>query len=372
MSGGAAGGDGTNTATAAGDKTAILVETAKKLCTAGKGLLAADESTGTIGKRFGPIGVENTEDNRRAYRGLLVATAKDMAPYISGVIMYEETLYQKADDGELFVKKLADAGIVTGIKTDKGVREIAGTNGETSTQGLTDLGERCAKYFEAGARFAKWRNVLRIDAAKGHPSQLAIDDMANTLARYASISQAHGIVPIVEPEILMDGAHSIEVNAYHTERALAALFNALHRHRVLLEGTLLKPNMVVCGKDHAKRPTPGDIGMYTVRSLARTVPAALPGVFFLSGGMSEEEASLNLSAVNQQPKAKTWHLSFSYGRALQASCLKAWQGKPENVKAAQDAFLARAKANSEAQLGTFKGSGDAAANESLFVADYAY
>lgn len=230
---------------------------------------------------------------------------------------------------------------------------------------------RSAKYYEAGARFAKWRNVLSIDPANGIPSELAVSLCANTLARYAAISQANGLVPIVEPEILMDGAHGIEVCAAVTERVLAAVFKALADHHVLLEGCLLKPNMVLPGASHAKKATPGEVGMYTVRTLLRTVPAALPGVVFLSGGQSEAEATRNLNGINKTARSGTWHLTFSYGRALQSSCLKAWQGKPENVKAAQAAFLERAKANSLAQKGEYTGDGDDA-DESLYVANYTY
>lgn len=266
---------------------------------------------------------------------------------------------------------LNENGIVPGIKTDKGVVAIPGLDGETDTQGLTDLHVRSAKYYEQGARFAKWRNVLTIDPAKGKPSALAVAQCAQTLARYAALSQANGLVPIVEPEILMDGSHSIEVCAQVTERVLAAVFKALNDHNVLLEGALLKPNMVSAGADCADKGKPADVGMYTVRTLLRTVPPALPGVMFLSGGQSEAEATRNLNAINRMPGAKTWSLSFSYGRALQASTLKAWQGKKENVKAAQKALLERAKQNSLAQLGKYTGDGDDA-DASLYERDYKY
>lgn len=364
--------------------------------------MAADESTGTIGKRFDAIKLENSEENRRAYRELLFTSGPgeiaagrqkekkknriffvdllpfggtggaELSQYISGVIMYEETLYQKSHDGKLFPALLKELGIVTGIKTDKGTVEIAGTNGETNTQGLTDLHVRSKKYYDAGARFAKWRNVVKIDVATGCPSELAVQDCAYTLARYASISQANGLVPIVEPEILMDGAHSIAHCAAVTERVLAAVFKALSDHHVLLEGCLLKPNMVTSGADSGAKDTPADVGMFTVRSLTRTVPPALPGVMFLSGGQGEAEASRNLNAINRQPKAKTWHLSFSYGRALQASTIATWKGKKEHVAEAQKVFLARAKANSLAQKGQYTGEGDEKNDTTLYERAYVY
>lgn len=357
---------------AAGKYKDELIATANQICTAGKGILAADESTGTIGKRFAAINVENNEENRHAYRSLLFTSGPELAESISGVIMFEETLYSKTAEGETFPALLKRQGIVTGIKTDKGVQPIGGTDGETATQGLTDLGKRSAAYYEAGARFAKWRNVLKINVANGQPSALSVADCAHTLARYASISQQNGLVPIVEPEILMDGEHSIEVCAAVTERVLSAVFKALADHHVLLEGCLLKPNMVLPGSDFAGgKATPNDVGMYTVRTLLRTVPAALPGVVFLSGGQSEAEATRNLNGINNMPKCNTWHLTFSYGRALQASCLDAWQGKKENVEAAQKVLLGRCKANSDAQKGEYKGDGDNA-DKSLFVKGYTY
>ncbi|KAF8664925.1 hypothetical protein HU200_054243 [Digitaria exilis] len=334
------------------------------------GILAADESTGTIGKRLSSINVENIEENRRALRELLFCCPGALQ-YISGVILFEETLYQKTKDGKPFVDVLKEGGVLPGIKVDKGTIEVAGTDKETTTQGHDDLGKRCAKYYEAGARFAKWRAVLKI--GPNEPSQLAIDLNAQGLARYAIICQENGLVPIVEPEILVDGPHDIERCAYVTEVVLAACYKALNEHHVLLEGTLLKPNMVTPGSD-SKKVTPEVIAEYTVRTLQRTVPAAVPAVVFLSGGQSEEEATLNLNAMNKLSTKKPWSLSFSFGRALQASTLKAWAGKVENVEKARAAFLARCKANSEATLGTYKG--DAAAgegvSESLHVKDYKY
>ncbi|KAL2642194.1 hypothetical protein R1flu_009781 [Riccia fluitans] len=347
-----------------------LKATAAYIATPGKGILAADESTGTIGKRLSSIKVENVEANRQALRQLLF-TAPDVHQYLSGVILFEETLYQKTDDGVLFSKLLQDHNVIPGIKVDKGVVELAGTNGETTTQGLDGLADRCKKYYEAGARFAKWRAVLKIGATE--PSELSIQQNAQGLARYAIICQENGLVPIVEPEILVDGSHSIEKCAYVTEMVLAACYKALNEQHVLLEGTLLKPNMVTPGSD-APKVSPQVIAEHTVRALQRTVPPAVPGIVFLSGGQSEEEATLNLNAMNQLDTKKPWTLSFSFGRALQASVLKTWAGKAENIPVAQAAFLKRCKANSEAVLGTYKGdaAGGVGTEESLHVKDYKY
>ena len=281
--------------------------------------------------------------------------------------MYEETLYQNASDGTPFVKLLQSQNIIPGIKVDKGVIPLPGTDGETETQGIDDLGKRCAKYYEQGARFAKWRAVLKI--GNGCPSELSIHQNAYGLARYAVICQENGLVPIVEPEILTDGSHGIEVCAAITERVLAACYKALNDQHALLEGTLLKPNMVLPGAEGPKVSV-REAAYLTVRTLSRTVPSAVPGVTFLSGGQSEEEATAHLAAMNQvEDIHRPWSLTFSFGRALQASALKAWGGKKENWKAGQDALIARAKANSEANLGK----GDLGAKgESLYVANYAY
>ncbi|CAN6692207.1 unnamed protein product [Malus baccata var. baccata] len=329
-----------------------LVANATYIGTPGKGILAADESTGTIGKRLSGINVENTENNRRALRELLFC-APGALQYLSGVILFEETLYQKTAGGKPFVDILKDGGVLPGIKVDKGTVELAGTNGETTTQGLDGLAQRCQQYYEAGAWFAKWRAVLKI--GPNEPTQLAIHENANGLARYAVICQENGLVPIVEPEILVDGSHDIERCADVTER------------------DFLKPNMVTPGSD-AKKVSPEVVSYHTLRALQRTMPPAVPAVVFLSGGQSEEEATLNLNAMNKLNTKKPWSLSFSFGRALQQSTLKAWAGKDENVEKARAAFLARCKANSEATLGTYKG--DAAlgdgASESLHVKDYKY
>lgn len=350
-----------------------LIENARAIAAAGKGILAADESTGTIGQRFSSIGVENIEENRRKYRQLLFQTP-GLEQFVSGVILFEETLHQKADDGTPFVDILRSKGIICGIKVDKGVKTLPGTPGETVTQGIDDLDARCAKYYAAGARFAKWRAVLHIkDTIGATPSFLAIQENAETLARYASICQQNGLVPIVEPEVLMDGDFSIEVAAAATEKVLAAVYKSLSDHHVMLEGTLLKPNMVRSGSDAKVAASAEEIGLATVRVLQHTLPVAVPGVTFLSGGMSEEEASLALNAINNAPGPRPWALTFSYGRALQQSCLKAWRGKDENVEAAQKVLFERAQANSLASVGNYTGgAGGEAANASAFVKGYVY
>lgn len=329
-----------------------LRKNANAIVAPGKGILAADESTATIGKRFADIGVANEEANRRAYRDLLFSAPSEVDNYISGVILFDETVYQKDSNGVPFPEVLAKRGIIPGIKVDLGVVPLQGTNGESTTQGLDNLTKRCQAYYSVGCRFAKWRCVLKI--GQDEPSQLSILENANVLARYATCCQQARIVPIVEPEILPDGAHDIERCQKVTEKVLAAVYKALNDHNVFLEGTLLKPNMVTAGQSFSgTKPTPEDIARATVTALSRTVPAAVPGVVFLSGGQSEEEASVNLNAINVYPGKKPWVLSFSYGRALQASVLKAWQGKPEQVAAGQQELINRAKANSLARQGKY-------------------
>jgi len=337
----------------------------------GKGILAADESTGTCGKRFANIGVENTEENRRQYRQLLFTAGKELSNYISGVILFDETYRQKADDGRTLPQVLKDNGIIPGIKVDKGVVPLAGTDDECTTQGLDGLAERCQEYVKGGCKFAKWRCVLKINP--GAPSYLGMLENANVLARYAHICQQNGLVPIVEPEVLCDGDHDLPTAQKATEIVLAFVYKALSDHKIYLEGTLLKPNMVTAGQSCPTKFSPQDVAMATVATLQRTVPVAVPGVTFLSGGQSEEDASIHLNAMNVCPGKKPWALTFSYGRALQASVLQAWKGKKENVEAAQKALLTRAKANSEAALGQYQG-GEAggAASKSLFVANWAY
>ncbi|KAI8850973.1 fructose-bisphosphate aldolase [Chytridium lagenaria] len=349
-----------------------LYETARAIVANGKGILAADESTGTIGESSSAIERdEREEENRRAYRELLFTTGEDLKKYIGGVILYEETLFQKTVDGKPFADLLREQGILVGIKVDMGTVNLPGTDGETTTQGLDGMAARCAKYYKAGARFAKWRSVLKI--GNGCPSALSITENANVLARYAAICQSEGLVPIVEPEILMDGDHNLERAMEATEDVLAAVYKALNLHHIYLEGTLLKPNMVCPGQDCPTKYSPADIGLATATVLRRTVPSAVPGITFLSGGQSEEEATLHLNAMNQVPGPKPWALTFSYGRALQATVIKTWAGKKENVAAAQAALLVRAKANSEASQGKYAGSGaNSSASESLYVKDYKY
>jgi len=349
-----------------------LIATAKAIAAPGKGILAADESTGTIGRRFAPIEVENVETNRRAYRQLLFQT-EGLEEYISGVIMYEETLFQDTDDGVSFVELLGKKGIISGIKVDKGPRHLRGTNGETFTQGFDDLDFRCKRYYEKGARFAKWRAVLKIDTAGGCPTNVSVEENTRGLARYAVICQAHGLVPIIEPEILMDGEHTIDVSVKVTQMVLAATYKALHDANVLIEGTILKPNMCLNGRS-LEPAAPMEVAVATLTTLSRTVPPAMPGINFLSGGQSEEEASCNLNAMNVlKDWNRPWNVSFSFGRALQASVLKAWAGKAENVPTAQAALMVRAKANSEATLGKYTGgAGGSGSQESLFVSNYVY
>lgn len=351
--------------------TQELIETARRLSAPGKGILAADESTGTIGSRFAKINVENNYENRQAYRALLFTTP-GINRYISGVIQYEETLENKLEDGTSLQVVLQREGIIPGIKVDKGTVIIPGTDGETATQGLDGLAERCKAYYEKGCRFAKWRAVLKI--GPNEPSERAITENAHNLARYAVICQANGLVPIVEPEVLADGTHSLDECAEKSQRVFSAVVYALHNQGVLLEGILLKPNMITSGASATDRANPGDVAWRTIQVLNRTLPSAVPGVVFLSGGQTEEEASVGLNAINAIPNAKRpWALSFSFGRALQASTLKAWQGKPENIEAAQQALLTRAEANSKATLGQYEGgAGGEGANQSLYVSNYVY
>ena len=347
-----------------------LAEIANAIVAPGKGILAADESTGTIGKRLSSIKVENTEDNRRKYRQLLFTSDKVVGQNISGVILFHETLYQKADDGTPFVELLKQRGIIPGIKVDKGVVPLAGTlSEECTTQGLDGLAERCAQYKKDGAQFAKWRCVLKI--GDHTPSHLGMLENANVLARYASICQQNGLVPIVEPEVLCDGDHDLRTAQKVTEQVLAYVYKALADHHIYLEGTLLKPNMVTSGQSCPKKATPQEVGMATVIALQRTVPVAVPGVTFLSGGQSEEEATLNLNAINSVPGKKPWALTFSFGRALQASVLAAWKG--DDIQAGQTELLKRAKACGEASVGKYAGGATGAAgDQSQFVANHAY
>jgi len=319
-----------------------------KMVAPGKGILAADESTGTIQKRFDKIGVTNTEDNRRDYRELLFRTEKTMREHISGVILYDETIRQKAKDGTPLVKLIEAAGSVPGIKVDMGAKPLAGAQGDTITEGLDGLRERFVEYHKLGARFAKWRGVYEI--GQGRPSHNAIHANAHALARYAALAQENGIVPIVEPELLMDGDHTIEACEGVTEWILKEVFQELYYAGVMLEGMVLKPNMIVPGKKCPKQNSAEEVAERTVKVLKRCVPGAVPGIAFLSGGQSDEEATAHLSAMNAIGKLP-WALTFSYGRALQAAPQAAWAGKPENVAKAQAAFAHRALMNSLAALG---------------------
>jgi fructose-bisphosphate aldolase class I len=326
-----------------------LAETARALVAEGKGILAADESTGTIKKRFDSIDVESTEENRRAYRELLFAT-EGAEDYISGVILYDETIRQSAADGTPFPKLLESKGVIPGIKVDMGAKPLALTDDETITEGLDGLRERLAEYRELGARFAKWRATYSIDGSK--PSEYCVWTNAHALARYAALCEEAGIVPIVEPEVLQDGTHTLEQSAKATGRVLQALYTELHDQRVDFTGTLLKPNMVLSGYEASDRAGVDEVAEATLEVFYKHVPAAVPGIVFLSGGQSDQDATAHLNAMNARGP-HPWQLSFSYGRALQAPALKAWAGKPENVEAAQRAYYHRAKMNGAARTGMY-------------------
>jgi fructose-bisphosphate aldolase, class I len=317
----------------------------------GRGILAADESSGTIKKRFDAIGVESTEDNRRDYRELLFRSTDAMSKCISGVILYDETIRQKAKDGTPLVKVIENAGTIPGIKVDKGVQPLPNCPGEVITEGLDGLGKRLDEYRELGAKFAKWRAVIDIGA--GIPTYTCIRTNTHALARYAALCQAHGIVPIVEPEVLMDGGHDIDRCYEVTEFVLKEQFQELYYQRVALEGMVLKPNMVIAGKKSPKQAGVEEVAEKTVKLLKACVPGAVPGIAFLSGGQSDEEATAHLDAMNKIGNLP-WALTFSYGRALQAAPQKAWSGKIENVPAAQRAFTHRAMMNSLAAKGQWK------------------
>ncbi|MCH7830689.1 MAG: fructose-bisphosphate aldolase class I [Proteobacteria bacterium] len=315
----------------------------------GKGILAADESTPTIGKRFALIDTESTEASRRRYREMLFTTP-GVEEYIGGVILYDETLRQSTSDGVPFAKYMADAGMIPGIKVDTGAKPLAGFAGETITEGLDGLRERLAEYYELGARFAKWRAVINI--GENLPSDFCVQANARALARYAALCQEANIVPIVEPEVLMDGDHSIARCEEVTNAALAALFAALAEHKVVLEGIVLKPNMVISGSGAADRAAPAEVAEATLRTLKAHVPAAVAGVAFLSGGQSPEEATVHLDMMNKSGDLP-WELSFSYGRALQAPVLDAWRGSEDNYAVGQAALFKRAKLNGLAHGGQY-------------------
>src|SRR5918997_3884404 len=316
-----------------------LESTAEALGTEGKGILAADESLGTIGKRFNAVGIESTEESRRAYREMLFVTP-GIGEYLSGVILFDETIRQKASDGTPLPEVLVEQGIIPGIKVDKGAKEMALAPGEKITEGLDGLRERLAEYRELGARFAKWRAVISI--GEGIPSEYCLWTNAHALARYAALCQGAGLVPIVEPAVLMDGDHSIERSFEVTSRTLHAVFTELRDQRVHFEEMLLKPNMVLSGYGSDEQASHDEVAELTLKCFRRHVPAAVPGIVFLSGGQSDEDATANLNAMNARGP-HPWELSFSYGRALQAPALKAWRGDSANVDAGQKAFYRRAK-----------------------------
>jgi fructose-bisphosphate aldolase, class I len=329
-----------------------LAKTAKAMVARGKGLLAADESSGTIEKRFKSINLESTEENRRAYRDMLFS-GKGVGEHVSGVILYDETIRQKSADGTPFSELLKRQGIVPGIKVDTGTSDLALCPGEKVTEGLDKLAKRCQEYVKMGAKFAKWRAVITI--GPNMPSTTCIAANAHALARYAAICQATGLTPIVEPEVLMDGDHTIERCEEVTEWTLNAVYEALYINRVVLEESVLKPSMVISGKDCAVQASVEEIAERTVRLLKRCVPAAVVGIAFLSGGQSDEQATVNLNAMNQMYKGKLpWPLTFSYGRALQAPSLKAWKGSAQNVAQAQAILLHRARMNGLAAMGEYR------------------
>jgi fructose-bisphosphate aldolase class I len=326
-----------------------LETTAQYIVQDGKGILAADESAPTIKKRFDTIQVESTEENRRSYRELLFTTSA-VEKYISGVILFDETLRQSTQNNTPFPELLSQKGIYPGIKVDKGAKDLAGFSGEKITEGLDGLRERLIEYGELGAKFAKWRAVINI--GKTTPTRFCIDANAHALARYAALCQEAGLVPIVEPEVLMDGDHDISSCRDVTAATLKSVYSALFEHCVYIEGTLLKPNMVLSGKDCQTQAGPEEVAEATVSCFRQVVPAALPGVVFLSGGQSSEQATANLNAMNAMGK-HPWELSFSYGRALQEHALKAWRGEASNVAAAQQAFFHRAQCNGAARFGEY-------------------
>ena len=327
---------------------ARLQETARALVADGKGILAADESSPTIKKRFDRIDVESTEESRRDYRTILFSTP-GVGDFISGVILFDETIRQKSADGSPIVKIIQDAGMIPGIKVDKGAKPLAGHPDETVTEGLDGLRDRLAEYAALGARFAKWRAVYRIGEVI--PSPACVMANAHALARYAALCQEAGLVPIIEPEVLMDGDHDIDACDMVTEEVLRTVYAELAIQDVLLEGTLLKPNMVLSGTDCPKQVNVEEVALKTLRCMKRAVSAAVPGLVFLSGGQSDKEATVRLNAMNKLPESAPWKLSFSFGRALQAAPLKAWAGRADNTDAARAALMERARANGAAARG---------------------
>ncbi len=335
-----------------------IANTAAAMVGPGKGILAADESTATIGKRFAAIGVPCNEDTRRAYRELMFTTLS-LERYISGVILYDETLRQCSADGTPLPRLLAERGILPGIKVDTGARDLAGFAGETVTEGLDGLRQRLQEYVELGARFAKWRAVIHIDASAGRPTQAALAANAHGLARYAGLCQEAGLVPIVEPEVLMDGAHDLAACEAATVAVLTQVFADLRRFHIDLTGIVLKPNMVLSGTGHAAPADVAQVAHATVRTFRRIVPEEVPGIAFLSGGQSPQQATAHLQAMNSLGSLP-WELTFSYGRALQEPVLQAWQGAAGNVEVAQQALLLRARLNAAARAGTYDAQMEAA------------
>jgi fructose-bisphosphate aldolase class I len=351
-----------------------LIATVQKLTEPGKGLLAADESPGTLKAKFDKISLETNEENSRLYRQLLFTT-KDLEKYISGVILFKDTVTQKSDDGTNFVDLLKSKGIISGIKLDEGLTELYPGSEEKYTKGLDTLDKRAAEFYAQGCRFAKWRCVLKISGPL--PSELSIRETSFVLARYASICQKNGLVPIVEPELLTDGSHSIEVCAEVSRRIFSSVFHALSDYNVILEGCLFKPHMISPGSQHnTEKKDLNKISKLTVEVLRDTIPVSLGGIFFLSGGQGEVEASQTLHLINLEhaKKAKAWTLSFSFGRALQSSVVKVWGGKAENKDQAQETLLSRAKANYDAVLGKYDINADLQKfkDETLYVKDYTY
>jgi fructose-bisphosphate aldolase class I len=327
-----------------------LNDTARAIVAEGKGILAADETVRTITKRFTPRTIESTAETRRAYREMLFGTP-GIAPYIGGVILQDETIHQSSSDGTPLVELLANEGVIPGIKVDQGAKPLAGSQGERVTEGLDGLRERLVEYRRLGARFAKWRGVIAI--GDGLPSETCVAVNAHALARYAALCQEQGLVPIVEPEVLMNGSHTIERCEEVTERVLQAVFDELVEQKVSLEGMLLKPNMVVAGDECPRQASVEEVARATVRVLDRHVPPAVPGVVFLSGGQDPVLATEHLNAINELDMPKPWRLSFSYGRALQDEALDAWHGRNENLRAGQHAFYHRAQCDSAAAMGRY-------------------
>jgi fructose-bisphosphate aldolase, class I len=328
----------------------LLERTAMELVPEGKGILAADESTGTIGKRFDGVGIESTEDSRRDYREMLFTTP-DIGEYLSGVILYDETIRQESSDGRLLADVLKDQGIIPGIKVDKSTVDMPLSPGEKYTQGLDGLGERLEEYVDMGARFTKWRAVITI--GEGIPTRACIEANARALALYAAFCQEAGLVPIVEPEVLIDGDHTIEQCDEVTEWTLRTTFDALREHNVHLKGMLLKPNMVISGKEAQHQSGFEEVARYTIECMLRSVPAAVPGIVFLSGGQTDLQASANLNAMNSLYDNLPWEISFSYARALQEQPMEIWGGDAANAEEAQRVFRHRARMNSAARSGSY-------------------